>query len=189
MPSIGASLTFCIELGVNMPNHTVQAQPTHEPDMINLFEGPVLAEWIDYNGHMNDAYYVVAFSQAIDAFMLHIGLNESFRKEHHVSIYTLQSMVTYIKEVAEAEPILIQAQLLESDNKKLRLFMTMLHAETYDELANMETLLLHMDMKAHKAAPFLPQTQAQLDSLQASHNLLDAPQNAGKAIALKRPKS
>ncbi|WP_394213294.1 thioesterase family protein [Enterovibrio calviensis] len=162
-----------------MPNHA---------DRIQLIESPVLPEWIDYNGHMNDAYYVVAFSQAIDAFMLHIGLDETFREAQCVSLYTLQSMVTYRKEVAEDEPISIQGQLLESDNKKLRLFMTMYHAQTHDELATMETLLLHMDMQAHKAAPFLAQTQALVDEIQAAHHLLETPTNAGSAIAIKRPK-
>lgn len=170
-----------------MPNQTAQAE--HTSDMINLFESPVLPEWIDYNGHMNDAYYVVAFSQAIDAFMLHIGLDETFREEQSVSIYTLQSMVTYLKEVAEAEPIIIQGQLLESDNKKLRLFMTMYHGQTHDELATMETLLLHMDMQAHRAAPFLEKTQSLVNNIQAAHNLLETPANAGKAIAIRRPKS
>ncbi|KXF81907.1 thioesterase [Enterovibrio coralii] len=157
--------------------------------MITLFESPVLPAWIDYNGHMNDAYYVVAFSQAIDAFMLHIGLDEAFRAEHSVSIYTLQSMVTYLKEVAEAEPIVIRGQLLESDNKKLRLFLTMYHADNHDELATMETLLLHMDMKARRAAPFLAKTQALVDEIQAAHSVLEIPRKAGAGIALKRPSS
>lgn len=158
-------------------------------EMIRLFASPVLSDWIDYNGHMNDAYYVVAFSKAIDAFMLHIGLDETFRSKHCVSIYTLQSMVTYLQEVGESEPILIKGQLLESDNKKLRLFMTMYHEESNDVLATMETLLLHMDMENHKAAPFLPDTQAQVARLQESHNQLVTPSNAGKAIAMKKPKS
>ncbi len=156
---------------------------------IELFKSPVLPDWIDYNGHMNDAYYVVAFSKAIDAFMLHIGLDETFRAEQKVSIYTLQSMVTYLQEVSEAEPIVIKGQLLESDTKKLRLFMTMFHGESHDELATMETLLLHMDMQAHRAAPFLPQTQSLVESIQSAHNLLETPANAGKAIAIRRPKS
>lgn len=172
-----------------MPNQTAQTEQSKEPEMIQLFESPVLPEWIDYNGHMNDAYYVVAFSQAIDAFMLHIGLDEEFREEQSVSIYTLQSMVTYLKEVAKAEPIIIQGHLLESDNKKLRLFMTMYHGQTHDELATMETLLLHMDMQAHRAAPFLEQTQSLVNNIQAAHNLLETPPNAGKAIAIRRPKS
>lgn len=153
---------------------------------IFLFESPVLPDWIDYNGHMNDAYYVVAFSKAIDGFMLHIGMDETFRASQGVSIYTLQSMVTYLQEVAEAEPIIVKGQLLESDSKKLRLFMTMYHGESYDTLATMETLLLHMDMKQHKASPFLAQTQSLIDVIQTQHAELETPQNAGKAIAIKR---
>jgi acyl-CoA thioester hydrolase len=153
---------------------------------ISLFESPVLSEWIDYNGHMNDACYVIAFSQAVDGFMDCIDLNESFRAEHDVSIYTLQSMVTYLQEVSEGENIVIKGQLLESDAKKLRLFLTMHHATTHDELATMETLLLHMDMKHHKAAPFLPHTLSLVEEIQTAHNKLETPKNAGKPISLKR---
>ncbi|MDD1784266.1 thioesterase family protein [Enterovibrio sp. ZSDZ35] len=169
-----------------MPNLSAEARQPHQTGMITLLESPVLPEWIDYNGHMNDAYYVVAFSQAIDAFMLHIGLDETFREEHSVSIYTLQSMVTYLKEVAEAEPIVIRGQLLESDSKKLRLFLTMYHADNHDELATMETLLLHMDMKARRAAPFLAQTQALVNEIQTAHSVLEIPRNAGRGIVIKR---
>ena len=165
---------------------TFHSLGTQMPQMINLFESDVLTDWIDYNGHMNDAYYVVAFSKAIDAFMVHIGLNEDFRSEHQVSIYTLQSMVQYLKEVMEGEPIIIKGQLLESDNKKLRLYMTMYHGKTNDELATMETLLLHMNMELHRAAPFLPTTATLVESMQDSHNALEAPMNAGKGISLKR---
>ena len=153
---------------------------------ITLFESPVLPEWIDYNGHMNDAYYVVAFSQAIEGFMACLDLNEAFRSEHSVSIYTLQSMVTYLQEVSEGENIIIKGHLLESDAKKLRLFLTMHHATTHDELATMETLLLHMDMKHHKAAPFLPHTLSLVEEIQTAHNKLETPKNAGKPISLKR---
>jgi acyl-CoA thioester hydrolase len=153
---------------------------------IPLFESLVLSEWIDYNGHMNDACYVVAFSQAVDGFMSFIDLNEAFRLEHSVSIYTLQSMVSYLQEVSEGEKILIKGQLLESDTKKLRLFLTMYHAITNDELATMETLLLHMDMKHHKAAPFLPHTLSLVEDIQAAHNKLEIPKSAGKPISLKR---
>jgi acyl-CoA thioester hydrolase len=152
------------------------------------FESPVLTEWIDYNGHMNDACYVVAFSQAVEGFMAHIDLHEAFREEHSVSIYTLQSMVSYLQEVSEGESLIVKAQLLESDNKKLRVFLTMFHADTNDTLATMETLLLHMDMKNHRAAPFLPHTSALVEKIQTAHNELAIPENSGQAIRLKRPK-
>ncbi|WP_245600953.1 thioesterase family protein [Marinobacterium jannaschii] len=153
---------------------------------MTVFEGPVRSDWIDYNGHMNDACYVVVFSQGIDEFMLKIGLTEAFREENQVSIYTLQSMVHYLQEVSEGEPLRIEAQLLESDNKKLRLFFTLYQAETGDQLAAMETLLLHMDMSSHRAAPFLDATRERVEQLQHQHNEVPQPELAGRSIMLKR---
>jgi len=154
-----------------------------------VFEGPVSSDWIDYNGHMNDACYVVVFSKAIDEFMLRIGLTESFREANQVSIYTLQSMVHYLQEVAEGEPLRVEVELLESDNKKLRVFFTMKHGETDAELAAMESLLLHMDMANHRAAPFLPETQKQVDEIQQTQAERPIPELAGRGIALRRPKN
>jgi len=155
---------------------------------LTLFEGPVSPDWIDYNGHMNDACYVLVFSRSIDELMVRIGLDEAFREAHRVSIYTLQSMVHYLQEVAEGEPLLVTAQLLESDAKKLRVFFSMRHGESGEELAAMETLLLHMDMAAKRAAPFLPDTQAQVTRLQQQHAELGWPPLAGRSIALTRPR-
>ncbi len=156
---------------------------------LNVFDGPVLPEWIDYNGHMNDACYVLVFSQAIDEFMVKIGLDDSFRSENQVSIYTLQSMVHYLQEVSLGEPLRVSAQLLESDTKKLRVFFTMRHGESGDDLAAMETLLLHMDMAAHRAAPMLADTAARVEALQLHQAGLDWPLLAGRSIALTRPRS
>ncbi|GGO89416.1 hypothetical protein GCM10011348_47130 [Marinobacterium nitratireducens] len=155
---------------------------------LSVFEGPVSPEWIDYNGHMNDACYVLVFSRAIDEFMLRIGLDEAFREAQQVSIYTLQSMVHYLQEVGEGEPLVVTVQLLESDAKKLRVFFSMRHGDSGEELAAMETLLLHMDMAAKRAAPFLPDTQARVSELQRQHAGLDWPPLAGRSIALTRPR-
>ncbi|WOD06070.1 thioesterase family protein [Marinomonas sp. GJ51-6] len=169
-----------------MPSSSTSTSSIEQP--LTVFESPVLTEWIDYNGHMNDACYVVAFSHSVEEFMAHIDLHEAFREEHSVSIYTLQSMVTYLKEVSEGENIVIKGQLLESDAKKLRLFLTMHHATTHDELATMETLLLHMDMKNHRPAPFLPHTLSLVERIQTAHNGLATPANAGQPIQMRRPK-
>ncbi|UTW10948.1 thioesterase family protein [Marinobacterium rhizophilum] len=156
---------------------------------LNVFDGPVQPEWIDYNGHMNDACYVLVFSQAIDEFMVKIGLDESFRSAHQASIYTLQSMVHYLQEVSLGEPLRVSAQLLESDAKKLRVFFTMQHGESGDVLAAMETLLLHMDMAAHRAAPMLADTAARVEALRLHQADLEWPALAGRSIALTRPRS
>jgi len=158
------------------------------PTKLIVFEAPVSPDWIDYNGHMNDACYVVVFSKAIDELMVRLGLDEAFRAAHQVTIYTLQSMVHYLREVSEGEPLRVEVQLLESDNKKLRVFFTMLHGDSGHELAAMESLLLHMDMKNHRAAPFLSQTQDQVDAMLHAHCVFELPALAGRGIALSRRK-
>jgi acyl-CoA thioester hydrolase len=155
---------------------------------LKVFEGPVQPDWIDYNGHMNDACYVLVFSRAIDDFMLQIGLDDAFCTEQQVSIYTLQSMVHYLQEVSLGEPLRVSAQLLESDAKKLRVFFTMRHGESGETLAAMETLLLHMDMSTHRAAPMLADTAARVEALQQHQREIAWPALAGRSIALTRPR-
>ena len=118
-----------------------------------------------------------------------VGLDEAFREQHQVSIYTLQSMVHYLQEVGEGEPLRVEVQLLESDNKKLRVYFTMRHGDSGEELAAMESMLLHMDMANHRAAPFLPETQKQVDEIQQTQAERPIPELAGRGIALRRPKN
>lgn len=151
-----------------------------------VYECAVQSKWIDYNGHMGDYCYVEVFSKAVDAFMTAIGLDQNFRTLYQVSLYTLQSVVTYLKEVSEAEPLQIAMQLLECDSKKLRVFFTMCHGRTGAELAVMETLLLHVDMITRSASPFLPATLNRLTDLLTQQADIAWPAQAGRGIAMKR---
>jgi len=78
------------------------------------FEQNVLPEWVDYNGHMNDAEYARAFSCAGEAFMDFIGLGESGRAEHAYTIFTLETHICYLPEVV-AEKI---DEIFQHDQKK-----------------------------------------------------------------------
>ncbi|WP_044874462.1 thioesterase family protein [Pseudomonas sp. LFM046] len=151
-----------------------------------VYEGCVLPEWIDYNGHMNDACYVNVFSKAIDAFMDYIGLDESFRSQQQLSIYTLQSVVHYLQEVGEGEPLQVVAHVLEHDSKKIRLFLTMQHASSHSRLSTMETLLLHVDMSVRRAAAFRPETLDKLETLANQQRDLGWPAEAGHGVSLQK---
>ncbi|MCO6055276.1 thioesterase family protein [Pseudomonas sp. MOB-449] len=151
-----------------------------------VYEGSVLAQWIDYNGHMNDACYVSVFSKAIDSFMDYISLDERFRSEQQLSIYTLQSVVHYLQEVGEGEPLRVVAQVLEHDSKKVRLFLTMHHASSYARLATMETLLLHVDMSVRRAAAFRPETLDKLLTLANQQSGMEWPVEAGRGVSLQK---
>src|SRR6476469_3316347 len=114
----------------------------------------VLPEWVDYNGHMNDACYAIAFSQAVDALMAQLGLDAAGREATGHTIYTLALLIRYVKEVKEGEPMLCEGQLLESDAKRLRVWLTLRHAASGDVLATSEQLLLSIDVSGPKASPW-----------------------------------
>ncbi|MCV2869292.1 hypothetical protein OEW28_11720 [Defluviimonas sp. WL0002] len=47
----------------------------------------VRPEWIDYNGHMQDAYYGLVFSHAVDAFQDEVGFDAAYRKATGCTTY------------------------------------------------------------------------------------------------------
>ena len=68
-----------------------------------VLEATVVSEWVDYNGHMNDAAYAIVFSRSVDALMDRIGLDAAARKRTGQSLFTLQMMLHYFKEAKEGD--------------------------------------------------------------------------------------
>ncbi|UCH73114.1 MAG: thioesterase family protein [Rhodospirillales bacterium] len=151
-----------------------------------LYRATVKSEWLDYNGHMNEAYYVRLFSQATDAFMDYSGQDAAYRARTNSSIYTLETHVMYLREVSEGEPVRIETRLLGRDEKRYRLFHAMYHGDSGDLLATGEHMLLHVDMSGPRSAPFPPEIADRLMAIEAAHAHLPAPEQAGRRIAFPR---
>ena len=152
-----------------------------------VLEATVVSEWVDYNGHMNDAAYALVFSRAGDALMDRIGLDAAARKKSGQSIYTLQVMLHYFKEAKEGDALSVTCHLLEHDDKRMRLWLDMT-APGGERLAASEQLLIsvaHGDGGA-RAAPWRFETRAALDALAKAQSGLPHPPAAGAGVALKR---
>ncbi len=158
---------------------------TQEPPL-PVWAGSVLPDWVDYNGHMNDAAYAIVFSRSVDAFMEVIGLGESGRRETGHTLYTLTMIIRYLRETKKGDPLAVSAQVLEHDAKKIRLWLVMTDPQTGSALATSEQLLLCVDQGSGRGAPFPPASGAALDRIAASHAALPIPADAGKGIALRR---
>ena len=85
-----------------------------------LYTDTVRPEWIDYNDHMNVAYYVLAFDFATDAFLEFLGLNETLRKTHNLSTFSAEAHVTYQRELHQGAALSFTTQLIGFDTKTLR---------------------------------------------------------------------
>ena len=143
-------------------------------------------DWIDYNGHMNDACYAIAFSRAGDAFMETIGLGEKERAATKRSIFTLALVIRFIAEAKGGEMLSVSVQLLECDKKRMRFWLEA--RKEGDLIATSEQVLTCVDLSGEKprAAEFPPDVAAKLEALARDHSELPTPMEAGQGLTLKR---
>ncbi len=152
------------------------------------YRGKVVPEWIDINGHMNVAYYVLAFDHATDMFFDDIGLDDEYRKRTGGSTFAVESFVTYQREVMEGDPLRITTQLLGYDSKRLWFFHQMFHATEGYLAATTEWLNLHIDLNVRRVVPMPDNIQQRLGAIWAKHQNLPRPKEAGRSVrALETP--
>ncbi|MGF7163410.1 carnitine 3-dehydrogenase [Rhodoligotrophos appendicifer] len=153
---------------------------------LKLYETTVSPQWVDYNNHMSEAYYLTAFGDATDALFRFIGDDEDYRASG-LSFYTVETHINYVKEVAGGEPLTFTTQLLGFDRKRLHFFHQMFHARTGDLLCTTEQMLLHVDTHAQKAAPMRQEIFDTLNAIWAVHKDLPKPNNVGRQMNVPEP--
>ncbi|MFG6666881.1 thioesterase family protein [Halomonas sp. HNIBRBA4712] len=113
----------------------------------------VASEWVDYNGHMNDAEYARVFSLAVDELMVRIGLDGEGRTRHGYTLYTLETHLCYRREAHEGQSLSVNVTLLNRDAKRLHAFFELLD-EAHTVLATSEQMLMGIDVASARPAPF-----------------------------------
>ena len=143
-------------------------------------------DWIDYNGHMNDACYAMAFSRAGDAFIDKMGLGEGERAATKRSIFTLAMVIRFLAEAKLGERLSISVQLLECDKKRIRFWQEARKGD--GPIATSEQVLTCVDLSGEKprSAEFPPEVAAKLEALARDHAELPTPMEAGQGLTLKR---
>jgi acyl-CoA thioesterase FadM len=141
---------------------------------------PVPLEWIDYNGHMMDAYYFVAFTEATEAFLDHVGLGAAYQARTGGGIYTAESHLCFVSGVTAGAELRYRTQLLGHDEKRMHVFHQMTSAE--DLSATCELMFLHVS--DYRVRPMPPEPAAAVAALAARHAGLPRPDRAGRRIAM-----
>ncbi len=160
-------------------------------DDVELRPGPFLSsvmqiepQWIDYNGHLNMAYYNVMFDRAIDEFWLKLGIGPAYMKERHGSTFTAECHVRYLREIHLGDPVQISVYLLAADEKRLHTFEELRHAGEGWLSATSENMTVHIDMAARKTAPFPPDIRARIKTVSQAHAGLPRPDGVGRSIGM-----
>lgn len=156
----------------------------HSPFLLSNIS--IEPDWIDYNGHLNMAYYLVLFDRCVDAAFEEFGLGPDYVKERNASFYTLEVHITYLRELTLADKVDVALRLLDYDAKRTHYFEEMYHAEDGFLAATMECICMHVDMNTKRGAPFPNDVLARIGAMRDRHKDLAIPDQVGSVIGIKR---
>lgn len=155
-----------------------------------LHRETVRPEWVDYNGHMNVAYYVLIFDHATDAVLDDLDVGEAYRGRSGCSVFVAEAHVTYEREVREGQAVEVESRILGFDGKRLIVYHEMTSPDEDGLVASNEVLCLHVDLEARRTVPLPADAASRLAAAAEAHARLDPPLRAGRAISLsgRRPR-
>jgi len=153
---------------------------------IVITELAVKPEWLDYNDHMNVAYYIAAFDLGIEDLKSAYGLDEAYRKAHQRSTVALEAHITYQNEAALGDHLRIESRILATDGKRLHLCQAMYRSETL--LSTQEAMSISFDLAARRSCPFDSALRTRIEALQQAQTALPVPGWVGRTIGLGTPR-
>ena len=134
---------------------------------VHLKSQKVIKDWVDYNGHMNMAYYVLIFDQAWEVALEKFKIGESAAKSQQRSTMVVETNTKYINEVKENEEVDINLIYFDHDKKRLHLKMEMNERKTNKLSASMEWISLYIDLGKRKVTEF------ELDKIELMDNFIE----------------
>lgn len=162
-------------------------QLTYDASPIRTSVQTVPPEWIDYNNHMNVAFYTMAFDRGLDEVYEALGIGETLVKSHRMGPMALQSQVHFIGELVEGTRFYCTWRLLDADPKRTHIYMEMFNLEKDESLAaTYESLSLNVDLEARRGAPYPAEAWARIERLRDAQAALPRPERAGRTIGIRR---
>lgn len=138
---------------------------------------PVRDEWIDYNGHLSEAYYVLVFGHATDAVMDHVGLGPEYRTRNDASLYTVEAHVRYLDEVSAGAELEVRSSVVGATGKALHLW----HELWVDGRLRATEEILGLHVAGGRSAPFPDDVADRVAAV-----TVEPGPHVGRAITLRR---
>lgn len=140
--------------------------------------------WIDYNGHLNMAYYNVLIDRAVDEAFELVGLGPDYVTSRNASYFTAEAHVRYVRELGPNTAVRVTLQLIGYDAKRLHYYAELLHAADGWVSATSEQLALHVDIATRRVAPWPDDILERLAAMKAAHASLPMPEAVGRKISM-----
>ena len=142
--------------------------------------------WVDYNGHLNMAYYIVLFDRAVDEAFAVAGLGPDYLADRKLSYFTAEIHTVYRRELSATDRVRATLQLIDHDDKRIHAYLELRQADEGWVAASCEKLFLHVDMGTRRVTPFPPDIAANLAAMKRAHRPLPRPEALGRGIGLRR---
>jgi acyl-CoA thioester hydrolase len=144
-------------------------------------------EWIDYNGHLRDAYYGLIVSYASDALMDRLGMDAPYRERTRNTLYTVEMHIHYFREVKKSDTVLVTVRMLGTDHKRIHAAFDLTREGDTDAAASAELMLLHVNQGETVATQaFPPDISAAIATLLEATANAPAPGPGSRRIELRR---
>jgi acyl-CoA thioester hydrolase len=134
-----------------------------------IYRTPLAPEWIDYNGHLRDAYYGLIVSYACDALMDRLRMDATYRERTRNTLYTVEMHIHYLREIKKSDIVLVKVRMLGADQKRIHAAFDMVREGDVDVAASAELMLLHVNQgETVKTASFPPDVADAIAALVSS---------------------
>ncbi|WP_299293380.1 thioesterase family protein [uncultured Tateyamaria sp.] len=145
----------------------------------------VKPEWIDYNGHLNMAYYNVLFDEAADQVYPLLGFGPDYHAKTGNTTYTAEFHLTYVRELHVNDPVTVTFQLVDHDAKRFHSYQEIWHQDGWLAACG-EAMTLHVDQSGPRVAPMPESIQDNLRAMAQDHASLPRPDRMGASIGIRR---
>jgi acyl-CoA thioester hydrolase len=152
-------------------------------------EESVLPAWIDHNGHMNLAYYVLVFDHATHAFLRSLSLDASYRRRTGCGIRVAETHTLYQRELLVGAPVSARTHLIAADPTELHIVQEMFHARDEFCAALQERILRHVRLSDGSPTDLNPETRSAIETILAARVDDPLPEGTGRRIAMPPPKT
>ena len=144
-------------------------------ELFSAYDARVPPEWVDYNGHMHDASYAIALSDANEELFRALDLSEDYRAASGAAFYTVETHLRFVAECVEGQRLSAHTLLVSSGPKQIHLYTELFADEVL--VATGESVYLHVDSSQGRTTPMDPDRQAKVQELAAAHAGLPRPKD------------
>jgi len=155
-----------------------------KPQSLDIYTDIVRPEWIDHNGHMNMAYYLLAFDLASDVLAENLGLTREYKKRTNTATFAGETHIVYKREVLEGDPLRFTGRVIACDAKRMHFWLEMYHGAQGYLAATTEFLILHIDMTVRRVAAMEPEQLARIEAARDAQAALPLPADIGRVMGV-----